>query len=166
MDKRFPDGFLWGTAISSFQAEMGRGEPSDKTDWWAWVNDPGNIEEKIVSGDSPLDGPGFWELFADDFRIMKEELGNNSIRLAIDWGRIFPESTDDIHVPVKLDKYGVVYDVDVSEDTLRELDKRADESSVKRYREIFAEAKKQGITLMLTLFHWPIPLWLHDPIKC
>ncbi len=166
MDKKFPEGFLWGSAISSFQAEMGKGEPSDKTDWWAWVNDPGNIEEKIVSGATPLDGPGFWELYADDFRMLRESLGNNSIRLSIDWGRIFPEPTDDIHVPVKLDKYGVVYYVEVTRETLRELDNRAKKTSIERYKEIFAEAKNQGITLMLTLYHWPIPLWLHDPIKC
>ena len=166
MGRQFPVGFLWGTAISSFQAEMGLGEPSDKTDWWVWVNDSDNIQKKIVSGDSPLDGPGFWELYAEDIRILRKELGNNSIRLSIDWGRIFPDPTDDIHVSVKLDKYGVVYDVEVTEETLRELDKRAKKTSIIRYREIFDAAKNQCITVMLTLFHWPIPLWLHDPIKC
>ena len=166
MDRKFPAGFLWGTAISSFQAEMGRGEPSDKTDWWAWVHDPGNISDGIVSGDEPIYGPGFWELYADDFRMLKEELNNNAFRLSIDWGRLFPEPTNDIFVPVKLDRHGHVYDVEISRDVIQELDNRVVQSSVKRYREIFAEAKKQGITLMLTLFHWPIPLWLHDPIKC
>ena len=166
MGKRFPEGFLWGTAISSFQVEMGKGEPSDKTDWWKWVHDPDNIKEGIASGHSPVNGPGFWELYADDFRVLREELGNNAIRLSIDWGRLFPMPTDDIEVPIKLDDDGVIYDIEITENVIREMDKRSVQSSVKRYREIFAEAKKQGITLMLTLFHWPIPLWLHDPIKC
>lgn len=166
MGKKFPEGFLWGTAISSFQVEMGRGEPSDKTDWWRWVHDTGNISEGIVSGDSPVDGPGFWELYADDYKVIREELGNNAIRLSIDWGRLFPEPTDGIEVPVKLDEDGVVYDIQITKDVLREMDKMAVQSSIRRYREIFQEAKKEGITLMLTLFHWPIPLWLHDPIKC
>jgi beta-galactosidase len=166
MVKQFPEGFLWGTAISSFQAEMGRGKPSDKTDWWVWVHDPGNINEKIVSGDSPIDGPGFWELYKNDFHLLKEGLRNNAIRLSIDWGRIFPDSVDDIKVPVKIDEDGYIFDIEVSEAVLNEMDKRAVESNVKHYRMIFNEAKKQDITLMLTTYHWPLPLWLHDPIKC
>jgi len=94
--KEFPEGFLWGTAVSSFQVEMGRGEPSDKTDWWAWVNDKENIKEGIVSGHTPLDGPGFWDLYKEDFKLLKEQLGNNSIRVSVDWGRFFPEPIDDI----------------------------------------------------------------------
>ena len=34
----------------------------------------------------------------------------------------------------------------------------------KRYREILESAKNRGLMVMLTLFHWQIPLWLHDPI--
>ena len=166
MGKEFPEGFLWGTAVSSFQVEMGRGEPSDKTDWWAWVNDKENIKEGIVSGHTPLDGPCFWELYKDDFKLLKEQLGNNSIRVSVDWGRFFPEPIDDIEVPVTLDDEGLVSNVEITEQTLLEMDKRANQNAVKRYRQIFTEAKKQEITLMLTLFHWPIPLWLHDPIKC
>jgi beta-glucosidase/6-phospho-beta-glucosidase/beta-galactosidase len=82
--KKFPESFLWGTAISAFQVEMGRGEPSDKTDWWAWVHDKSIKDEGIVSGDTPIDGPGFWELYDDDFRIMKEDMGCQSVRLSID----------------------------------------------------------------------------------
>ncbi|HEX9913810.1 MAG TPA: family 1 glycosylhydrolase, partial [Candidatus Bathyarchaeia archaeon] len=78
----FPEGFLWGVAISSFQAEMGLGEPSDGTDWWVWVHDQTNIDAKRVSGDTPLNGPGFWELYDEDLRRAKEELGCNSVRLS------------------------------------------------------------------------------------
>ena len=91
VDKKFPEGFLWGTAISAFQVEMGRGEPSDKTDWWAWVHDEGIKEEGITSGHTPMDGPGFWELYAEDFRLIKEDLGCQSVRMSIDWGRLFEE---------------------------------------------------------------------------
>ncbi len=56
--KRFPEGFLWGTATSAFQVEMGRGPPATKSDWFAWVHDEENIATGRVSGDTPLDGPG------------------------------------------------------------------------------------------------------------
>ena len=164
--KKFPDGFLWGTAISSFQVEMGRGEPSDKTDWWAWVHDKGIKEEGIVSGDTPLDGPGFWELYDEDFRIMREDLGCQSVRLSIDWGRLFPESTEDIEVPVSVDKHGNVYAVAIDESVIEKLSSRVKKDAVKRYREILESARDHGLTVMLTLYHWPIPLWLHDPVAC
>ncbi len=164
--KKFPESFLWGTAISAFQVEMGRGEPSDKTDWWAWVHDKSIKDEGIVSGDTPIDGPGFWELYDDDFRIMKEDMGCQSVRLSIDWGRFFPESTEDIEAPVYVDEYNNVYDVDINESTIEELSSRVNKDAVRRYREILESAKGHGLTVMLTLYHWPIPLWLHDPIAC
>ncbi len=166
MVKRFPEGFLWGTAISAFQCEMGRGPPSDKTDWWAWVHDPKNIARKTVSGDTPQDGPGFWELYAQDFQLAREGLGNNSIRIAVDWGRLFPDPVDDVEVEVKRDEEGYPYRVEVTSRTLEELERRVDQTSAERYEEIFREAAKQGLTLMLTLYHWPLPLWIHDPIEC
>ena len=61
--KRFPEGFLWGTATSAFQVEMGRGAPAKGSDWYAWVHDKDNIAAGRVSGDTPLDGPGSWELY-------------------------------------------------------------------------------------------------------
>jgi len=162
----FPRGFLWGTAISSFQAEMGAGEPSDGTDWWAWVHDETNISVGRVSGDTPLDGPGFWEHYHDDLRLAGEDLKNNSIRLAVDWGRVFPESTESVEVDVKRDRWGNVWKVELEEDDLDALERLADGGAVDRYRMILESAHSHGLTPMLTLHHWPIPLWLHDPIAC
>ena len=56
----FPAGFVWGTAISGFQSDMGLGAPNDEgTDWWTWVRDPQNLASHRVSGDLPEQGPGF-----------------------------------------------------------------------------------------------------------
>ena len=162
----FPMGFLWGVALSSFQAEMGLGEPSDGTDWWAWVNDPANIEAKRVSGDTPLTGPGFWELYDEDFRRAKEDLGCNSVRLSLDWGRIFPEPTTGVDARASTDSQGNVVDIGLSRDSLAELKRLADMDAISHYREILASAKSHGLTPMVTLYHWPLPIWLHDPISC
>src|SRR5262245_14444625 len=90
----FPDGFLWGTAISAFQSEMGAGAPTDtNTDWWVWAHDSTNIGNGRVSGDEPETGPGFYQLYADDARLARHRLGSNALRLSIEWSRIFPTST-------------------------------------------------------------------------
>jgi beta-galactosidase len=166
LGKVFPEGFLWGTAISSFQAEMGAGEPSDGTDWWAWVHDETNASMGRVSGDTPLDGPGFWERYDDYLRLASEDLGNNSIRLAVDWGRVFPDPTESVEVDVKRDRWGNVWKVNLEDDDIDALDRLADGDAMKRYREILESVHGHGLTPMLTLYHWPIPLWLHDPIAC
>jgi beta-galactosidase len=166
LERAFPDGFLWGTAISSFQAEMGAGEPSNKTDWWAWVHDETNVAVDRVSGDTPLEGPGFWELYDGDLRLAREDLKNNSVRLAVDWGRVFPEPTSGVEVDVKRDQWSNVWKVGLEEDDVKALDRLADHDAVERYREMLKCALDYGLTPMLTLYHWPIPLWLHDPIAC
>ncbi len=157
---------MWGTAISSFQAEMGLGEPSDGTDWWAWVHDEANVTAGRVSGDTPLDGPGFWERYDQDLTLASEGLRNNSIRLAVDWGRVFPEPTTVVEVDVKRDRRGNVWRVALEEEDLDNLDRLSDGDAVDRYREMLESAHGHGLTPMLTLYHWPIPLWLHDPIAC
>ncbi len=162
----FPDSFLWGTAISAFQAEMGRGEPSSNSDWYVWVHDEKNIASERVSGDSPEDGPGFWELYGVDLKLALEQLGNNAIRLSIDWSRIFPNSTEGIKAEVEHDMWGNISDINVDEDAMRGLSGLVDNVAVQRYRQIFSEASRLGLEVMLTLYHWPIPLWLHDPIAC
>ncbi len=163
---RFPNGFLWGTSTSSFQIEMGRGDLASASDWWTWVHDEENIRRGNASGAFPEQGPGFWELYREDLRLAKEELGNNAIRLSIDWSRIFPKPTFDTEVLVQTDEFGDVVEVDVDDTAMRSLEALADRKVVARYREILSEADRHGLTIFLTLYHWPLPIWLHDPIGC
>jgi len=162
----FPDGFLWGSALAAFQVEMGRGEVDSNSDWYVWSQDEENRKRGLVSGDSPQDGPGFWELFRDDLRLAKDELGSNAVRLSFDWSRIFLEQTRDVPVTVSFDNFGNVCSVDVPFSSLRLLDERAYQPSVRRYREILTECRRLGLTVLLTLYHWPLPLWVHDPLAC
>jgi len=166
MPRRFPQGFLWGTAISSFQVEMGRGEICPHSDMYVWYHDANNIAEGRVSGDFPEDGPGFWELYREDLELARNRLGNNAIRLSFDWSRIFPRSTEEVPVDVTHDKAGNIQSVNITGDAVKGLRNLANERAVSRYREILSEARRLGLTAMLTLYHWPIPLWLHDPIAC
>jgi beta-galactosidase len=159
----FPEGFLWGVAVSSFQVEMGRGAVADGSDWWAWVHDEENKRRKWVSGDSPADGPGFWELYSQDYRLARG-LGCNAFRLSLDWARVFTTSTEGVAVEVHRDRYGNIEKVRVDDRAMRELARLADKASVRRYRQILSECRVRGMEPMVTLYHWPIPLWLHDPI--
>lgn len=163
---KFPEGFLWGTATAAFQIEMGRGEVDPNSDWYVWAHDEDNIRNGLVSGDLPENGPGFWELYPEDLKRAKEELGNNAFRMSIDWSRIFPDPTWDVPVEVTFDPDGNICHVEVSEESMRLLERRAHQSSVQRYREILEECRRLGLTVLLTLYHWPLPLWIHDPIAC
>jgi hypothetical protein len=92
--KAFPHGFLWGTAISGFQTEMGLGAPTDEnSDWWVWVRDPQEIAAGHVSGELPEAGPGYYDRYATDHRNARYRLRNNALRLSLEWSRIFPGST-------------------------------------------------------------------------
>lgn len=84
----------------------------------------------------------------------------------MDWARIFPNPTSKVHVDVERDGHGNVIDVQVDAAAIRELGHLAETKAVDRYRDIFAEAGSLGLTVFLTLYHWPLPLWLHDPIAC
>lgn len=165
--RKFKKGFLWGTSSSGFQTEMG-GSPEHidpNTDWFRWCRDERNIKEKRVSGDLPENGPAFWRYFREDIARAAKELKNNAIRLGIEWSRIFPESTEEIRVDVERDERGNILGVRVRGEHMKALEEMANARAVQKYREIFKEANKQGLAVLLTLNHFSLPEWLHDPIK-
>ncbi len=150
----FPSHFRWGTAISGFQSEMGVGAPADPTtDWWVWVHDAANVSSGRVSGELPESGPGFYDLFARDAVLARKGLGNDTLRLGIEWSRIFPTSTA-----------GIDASGGFTPAVLAALDAIADPIEVEHYREVFAALRRRGLEPMVTLNHFSLPLWLHDPI--
>jgi beta-galactosidase len=124
----FPEGFLWGPAISAFQTEAG-GRPANAdrgSDWWVWSRDPQNIAAGRVSGDRVERGPGHWRLFERDARLARRRLGANAFRLSIDWSRIFPRST-------------------ASATTPRQLDALADRAAVRHYAAELRALRRRGM---------------------
>lgn len=82
----FPDGFLWGTATSSYQIEGawdadGKGESI----WDRFSHTPGNVENNDT-GDVANDHYHRWP---EDIQIMKD-LGLKAYRFSISWPRILP----------------------------------------------------------------------------
>src|SRR5262245_6255643 len=149
----FPPGFLWGTAIAGFQSEMGVGSPNDtNTDWWVWAHDAANIASGRVSGDLPENGPAFYDRFETDARLAKRRLRNNALRLSIEWSRLFPTST------AAVDLSG-----GITPAALAALDALADQNEVAHYRAVLTALRARGLRPMVTLNHFSLPLWLHDP---
>ena len=167
MIRKFPDKFMFGTATSPFQVEMGRsaGAVSQESDWYKWVHSETIIKKTYVSGDFPDDGPDFWNEYKKyiDYAV---SMGNNSIRIGIDWARIFKKTTEKLAVKEIINEKGDVYNMEFPENFLEQLDAIADRESVDHYRKIMEYIKSRGLKLVLTAYHWPLPLWLHDPVLC
>ncbi len=160
----FPKDFVFGFSESGFQFEMGLpGSEDPNSDWWAWVHDTDNIRAGLVSGDFPEDGPGYWHLYRMDHDIA-ERLGMDAARLGMEWSRIFPKPTFDVKVDYSLEKRYITH-IDIKEEHLKKLDEIANKEAVEHYREIFQDWKARGKKLIVCLYHWPLPLWMHDPIK-
>lgn len=149
----FPSGFLWGTATAGFQSDMGCPTlPPAKcndtnSDWYQWVTDLSIIAKGLVKGESVENGPGHWELFDTDFNLSHTVLLNNAFRMSIEWSRIFPTST------VGISSYNNLKSI-------------ASQSAIKHYHNVFASMKTHGITPLVTLNHYSLPLWIHDGVAC
>ena len=154
-DLPFPRGFLWGTALAGFQAEAG-GQPSNAdtgSDWWAWTHDPSNVEDGRTTADLPESGPGHWARYREDLRLASKGLHLGAFRLSVEWSRIFPRSTAAVSVGRR-----------ISVGDLRRLDAIADQSAVRHYAAELRRIRAEGMTPFVTLSHFSLPLWAHDPI--
>lgn len=156
IDLSLPDDFRWGVAHSGFQAEGGPGSPVDtRSDWYRWVHDPINRLLGLVKG-VPEDGPGAYVSYDGDAALARDELGMNTFRMGIEWSRIFPESTAAVDIS---DEGGALSLAD-----LEALDELADQDEVAHYRAVFAALRRRGLDPFVTVNHFTLPVWVHDPI--
>ena len=144
--KKLPRSFLWGVATAGFQADMGPGAPNDpNSDWWQWVRDPQNVQKHHVSGDLPENGPAQWTNYKKDVALARNKLNANAYRLSIDWSRIFPTTTQNAN-------------------SIADLDSIADQGALSHYRDVLTTIRAAHMTPFVTLDHFTLPIWLHDPI--
>jgi len=126
---RFPDDFLWGAATSAYQIE---GSPTadgaGRSIWHRFSHTPGNTYFD-QTGDIACD---HYRRYKDDVGIMSE-LGLNSYRFSIAWGRIYPEGTGGVN------KKGIDF-----------------------YSRLVDALLQKGIKPNATLFHWDLPEALDD----
>ncbi|MCT7657565.1 family 1 glycosylhydrolase [Mycobacterium deserti] len=157
VDLSFPTDFAWGVAHSGFQAEGGPGSPVDpNSDWYKWVHDPINQLLGLTKG-VPENGPGAYVNYDEDARLARDELEMNSFRMGIEWSRIFPKSTASVDIS---DDGGAITEAD-----LEALDALADQEEVEHYRDVLASLRAHGLEPMVTVTHFSLPAWVHDPIS-
>src|SRR5438876_784781 len=77
---RFPEGFLWGTASSSYQCEGG----NKNSQWYRWEQ-----QGHIFTGEQCGEACNWWEDAEHDFQLA-EQMENNALRLSLEWSRIEP----------------------------------------------------------------------------
>jgi beta-glucosidase len=83
---RFPNGFLWGAATSSFQIEgAGDADGKGESNWDKFCHTPGKIFEGHT-GDTACDHYNRWR---DDLDLMRE-MGLKAYRFSVSWPRIQP----------------------------------------------------------------------------
>ena len=77
---RFPNGFLWGTASSSYQNEGG----NTNSQWARWER-----QGHVLTGERSGNAADWWPRAEDDFELA-EQMENNALRLSIEWSRVEP----------------------------------------------------------------------------
>ncbi|WP_428143246.1 GH1 family beta-glucosidase [Bradyrhizobium sp.] len=101
----FPNGFLWGTATSSYQIEGAVNEDGRGPSIWdSFAHTPGKISDRS-SGDTATD---HYHRYKEDIQLMKA-LGTRAYRFSIAWPRVFPEGTGAAN-PKGLDFYNRLVD--------------------------------------------------------
>ncbi|MCB9663138.1 MAG: glycoside hydrolase family 1 protein [Alphaproteobacteria bacterium] len=150
----FPEGFLWGAATAGFQVDMGCPTLPDAqcldeaSDWYQWVTDPRILgrADLHVTGEDVRRGPGMWELFEEDVARMEAD-GLRSLRLSLEWSRLFPRDASGATTPEALDAL-------------------ADPAAVARYHAHFAALRAAGLRPLVTVNHYTLPRWVHDGVAC
>ncbi|MDQ2973011.1 MAG: glycoside hydrolase family 1 protein [bacterium] len=142
----FPKDFLWGGSICSYQVEGG-----NLTQWSVWELE--NANELAKNAHKSLSWIPDWDKFSvqakdptnyisgkgiEHYKRYKEDiaiaksLNHNALRFGIEWARLEPEE-------------GVW-----------------DKKEWDHYKDYINELKSQGITPMLNIWHWTMPIWFTE----
>jgi Glycosyl hydrolase family 1 len=82
--RRFPDGFLWGTATAAYQVEGAWNEDGKgESIWDRFAHSPGNIK----GGDSGDVADDHYHRYKEDVQLMKA-LGAKTYRFSVSWPRV------------------------------------------------------------------------------
>lgn len=163
MTLKFNKSFRFGFSTVGVQHEMGLSGSEFVSDWTLWLHDPENIVAGLVSGDRPEDGPAYWNLFYED-NTRAASIGMDAAWFTIEWARIFPKPTLEVKTPVEKSEDNIL-NVSIDLEHIKTLEKMANKNALNHYRRILEDWKSRDGLVIVNLFHWSIPPWLHDPVK-
>lgn len=136
MSFRFPDAFLWGGAVAANQVEgsyLTDGKGLSTSD----VQPKGAFGEIVNRQDDDFNikdlAIDFYHRYPEDIALFAE-MGFTCLRLSIAWSRIFPKGDDE----------------------------SPNEAGLAYYDQIFDELAQYGITPLVTLSHYEMPLYLAE----
>lgn len=141
-DKKFPEGFLWGGAISANQAEGawregGRGIsnidmiPHGRNRMAIKLGQKSDIRLEESAYYPSHDGIDFYHRYKEDIGELAE-MGIKVFRTSIAWTRIFPTGNEEEPNP----------------------------EGIRFYRSLFEECRKYGMEILVTLSHFDVPMGL------
>ncbi len=146
MNFQFPKNFYWGAATAAHQVEGG-----NTNDWSEWEKK--NAERLAKEAEQKFGYLKNWpEIKAqaqnpqnyvsgrscDHYNLFEKDfdiaklLNQNAHRFSIEWSRIEPEEG------------------------------KWDEKEIEHYRKVIKALRLRGIEPFVTLWHWPVPLWLKN----
>lgn len=145
-DKKFPKGFLWGSATSAHQVEGG-----NHNDWTEWEKENAErlakeapakfghlpnwkeIEAEATDPNNYISGRAcdHYNRYEEDFDLAKS-LGHNAHRFSIEWSRVEPEEG------------------------------KFDEAEIEHYRDVIQALRKRGMEPFVTLWQWTNPIWVSE----
>ncbi|MBP1592228.1 MAG: beta-glucosidase [Oscillospiraceae bacterium] len=130
----FRKDFLWGAASAAYQLEGGyNADGKGMNVWDVYTNCFSAKTEKFVKYcETGNEACDHYHRFKEDIAIMKE-IGIKNYRFSINWTRIFPDGTGSVN-----------------------------EKGIKFYSDLVDELIKNGITPLVTLFHWDYPHKLYQ----
>jgi beta-glucosidase len=92
---RFPEGFVWGAATSSYQVEGAVAEDGRSPSCWdVFVRTPGAVH-RADTGDIACDS---YHRLDEDLSLI-QRMGLSSYRFSVSWSRVLPEGTGRVNEP-------------------------------------------------------------------
>lgn len=135
MNKKFPDGFLWGGATAANQLEGaydedGKGLSTADVMTGGAVDKARRITKELEPGTyyPSHEAIDHYHRYKEDIALFAE-MGFKVYRLSIAWTRIFPNGDD----------------------------KDPNKAGIEHYRALFEECRKYGIEPLVTLSHYEMP---------
>lgn len=142
MKYKFPKNFLWGAATSAHQVEG-----DNHNDWSKWEKENAEkLAREAKTKYAKWQQEKFPEMFnpanyisgeaANHYNLYEKDfdiaksLGHNSHRFSIEWSRIEPEEGE------------------------------FNEKEIEHYRQVVKALRARGMEPFVTLWHWPLPVWL------